>query len=164
MDRTVIVESQAVARGETEWAMNPHQREEYISLRKEIETLLADLSGVERNCLLAVAAVYVWLTSSETTLSQFDKLVAWGVPFLLVLFSALRSYSINQHLGVIGEYVRGIEKLNKPGGETAIGWETFFQEHGRGIQTRIRMWFWGALLVFTLVAWVLRGWCGFQTG
>jgi hypothetical protein len=78
------------------------------------------------------------------------------VPFLLAVFSALLSYSINQHFGVIGNYIKHLEKQNKPGGEIAIGWEHFFEKHGRGAQTKIRIWFWVALIVFTGAVWMLK--------
>jgi hypothetical protein len=135
-----------------------HQKEEYISLRKEIENSLADLSGLEKNRLVAVAAVYVWLVS-QTPPTGFDKSMGWGVPILLAMFGALRSYSLSQQLDIIGAYIREIEKLNKPGGEVAVGWETFFQKEGKRTQTKIRKGFWGVLSLFTLVVWVIRAWC-----
>ena len=132
-----------------------HQKEEYLSLRKEVENALADLSSLERNCLLAIAAVYVWLVS-QTLLSVSDKWLGWAVPVLLAVFGALRCYSIGRQLGLIGQYLRELEKLNKPGGESLIGWETFFDNVGRPLQTKIRIWFWGVLISFTVVVWVLK--------
>jgi hypothetical protein len=132
-----------------------HQKEEFLSLRKEVENALADLSSLERNCVLAMSAVYAWLIS-QASLGGLDKRIGWGIPVLLSVFSALRGYSLNRHLGVIGSYIRNIEKLNKPGGADAIGWETFFQETGRGIQTKIRIWFWGVLIAFAFGVWVIK--------
>jgi hypothetical protein len=132
-----------------------HQKEEYLALRKEVENALADLSSLERNCVLAMSAVYAWLISKGFS-AGMDGVLGWGIPLLLSLFGALRCYSINRHLGTMGAYIAKIEAINKPGGEEWVGWETFFRNTGGGIQTTIRMWFWGVLITFALVVWLLK--------
>jgi len=37
------------------------RKEEYLTLRKEIETQMTDLASLEKNCVLATAIVYAWL-------------------------------------------------------------------------------------------------------
>jgi|SRR5271157_5918497 len=97
-----------------------HQKEEYLSLRKEVENALADLSSLERNCVLAMSAVYAWLISKDS-LVGLDRQLGWGIPILLSVFGALRCYSINRHLGTIGTYIIKIEQLNNPRCECGSG-------------------------------------------
>ncbi len=135
-----------------------HQKEEYLALRKEVENALSDISTIERNCLLAISAVYVWLLSQNLSIA-LDKKTGWAVPVFLAIFSALRCYSIGEHLGIIGSYVKGIETINKPGGETNIGWEMYFELKGRQTQTKVRRWFWGLLIFLTTAVWLPRLFC-----
>jgi hypothetical protein len=136
-----------------------HRKEEYISLRKEIEAMLLELSTLERSCVLAIAAVYAWLAAPIAThqsLSPFHSAVAWGAPFFLAFFGALRAYSINKHFGTVGEYISKIEDVTKKEDPTFEGWEHFFaSDDRRGIQTRIRMWFWACLIAATLGIWAI---------
>ncbi|WNB74037.1 hypothetical protein [Methylomonas koyamae] len=135
-----------------------HQKEEYLTLRKEVENALSDISTIERNCLLAISAVYVWLFSQSLPIT-LDKKIGWAVPVFLAIFSALRCYSIGKHLVTIGRYIEGIEEINKPGGETNIGWETYFGLHGRQTQTKVRKWFWGLIIFLTTTVWLSRLFC-----
>jgi hypothetical protein len=135
-----------------------HQKEEYLSLRKEVENALSDISTIERNCVLAISAVYVWLLS-QSSLTAFDNKIGWAIPIFLAIFSALRCFSIGTHLDTIGSYIREIEAINKPAGETHKGWETYFNNYGRQTQTRVRKWFWGILIALTTLVWLPRLFC-----
>ena len=39
-------------------------KEEYLTLRKEIEDSVSELASLERQCVLATAGVYTWLATS----------------------------------------------------------------------------------------------------
>ena len=155
-----------------------HRKEEYVSLRKEIESMLSELSILEKNCVLAIAAVYSWLaTQSDAQQSQlhihtFYSFIGWGVPVFIAAFGAMRAYSINKHFGVIGRYMSSIEDITRTREPNFTGWEHFFSAGGHGTetnnsetqtnrpgtQTKIRMWFWGALIVATFCIWAFS-WC-----
>jgi hypothetical protein len=137
-----------------------HRKEEYLTLRKEIEEKLAELAFLERNCVIAIAVVYAWLTTEgrgkggTSALDGFEGFVAWGAPFLLSLFSAWRAYSINSHFGTVSDYVKTIESVTTQQDPTFVGWETFFaSDYRRGLQTSIRTKFWGALCAITGIIW-----------
>ncbi|GEM_PF-3840409 len=107
-----------------------HRKEEYLSLRKEIESMLLELSTLEKNCVLAIAAVYAWLAAPPTThsrLSPFHAIVAWGIPLFLPIFGSLRAYSINNHFGTIRKYILSIEDVTAKSDNTFKGWEHFFR-------------------------------------
>jgi len=132
-------------------------KEEYLSIRKEIETQLSELSALERNSLLAIAAVYSWLVvhSGGADGRQYVLTsMAWAIPCLIAIFGALRAYSINLHLGIMGGYLKEVETESRREGELPenLGWEHYFESAGRGAQTKVRMAFWGALILTTLVA------------
>ncbi|GAA0548653.1 hypothetical protein GCM10009098_15320 [Rheinheimera aquimaris] len=130
-----------------------HRKEEYLSLRKEIENSLSDLSTLEKNSLLGIAAVYSWLASQECLL-PFFAYVAAGVPFFISIFGALRAYSVNKHLGIIGAYINRIEVVTHPGDAEYAGWEHFFKSKGGGIQTKMRMYFWAFLAFANFAIWI----------
>src|ERR1700680_880766 len=103
-------------------------KEEYLSLRKEIETSLSEL---ERNSLLAIAAVYSWLVVHSGGADGHHYVFtsnAWAIPFLIAIFGAYRAYSINLHLGMIGRYLREVEMDSRRRGDLSenLGWEHYF--------------------------------------
>jgi hypothetical protein len=134
-------------------------KEEYLSLRKEIETQLSELSALERNSLLAIAAVYSWLVVHSGGADGHQYVFtpkAWAIPVLIAIFGALRAYSINLHLGMMGRYLREVEVDSRRRGELpeSLGWEHYFESASRGAQTKVRMAFWGALVLVTLLVWI----------
>ena len=42
-------------------------KEEYLTLRKEIESQMTELAQLERGCVLAAAIVYAWLGKDGST-------------------------------------------------------------------------------------------------
>lgn len=135
-----------------------HRKEEYLSLRKEIESALSELSALEKNSLLGIAAVYAWLASQDH-LAHFFKVVAASAPFFIASFGALRASSIGSHIALIGEYIRRIEVETKPGGPEIVGWETFFINATKGgFQTEVRVGFWVVLAAATFLVWIFS-WC-----
>jgi hypothetical protein len=134
-----------------------HQKEEYLSLRKEIEGMLAELSSLERNAILACAAVYSFITTyaiDKNGLTPFYRAVAFGTPVFISVFSALRAWSLNQHFGTLSTYMTKVEEVTALREEGFIGWEHFFaKDWRRGTQTRMRMGFWIFLVVATCTIW-----------
>ena len=134
-------------------------KEEYLSLRKEIETSLSELSALERNSLFAIAAVYSWLVVHSGGADGHHYVFtsnAWAIPFLIAIFGAYSAYSINLHLGMIGRYLREVEMDSRRRGDLSenLGWEHYFDGASRGAQTKVRMVFWGALALVTLLVWI----------
>lgn len=39
-------------------------KEEYLTLRREIEASVSELATLERQCVLATAAIYTWLVTA----------------------------------------------------------------------------------------------------
>jgi hypothetical protein len=123
------------------------EKEEYLTLRKEIENTMNEITSLEKNCLLANAAVFTWIitTGKSANISKFVTLI----PFFLTCFGAALCLSLNRHLGTISKYIRCIEERNNKN-NPKIGWEHYFNEEGRGFQGKVRTGYWVALLVGTL--------------
>lgn len=79
-------------------------KEEYLTLRKEVEAAVAELASLERNAILAIAAIYSWLVTAKLVI-PFSYL-AWSIPILISLFSALRSFNVGQHLQRLSAYIK----------------------------------------------------------
>lgn len=126
------------------------QKEEYLSLRKEIENYLAELASLERNCVIAVATAYTWIATTTTLQTSFAR-IAWWIPVLLPFFGGLRSLTIGKHLRVIGNYIRLIETkiLSCSDHKQRWGWEHFFLKHGNTQTTCLRILFWVSFFVFS---------------
>lgn len=131
--------------------MSELYKEEYQTLRKEVETAMSELNTLESGALLAVAGIFTWLVTHK--LEGFIRL-GWFIPFALVAFCILRAWAINRHLGWLGEYLMGHEEIHiQP---HLLGWEHFLSkpQNGlksrRGFRGRITYIFWGALLIVTI--------------
>jgi hypothetical protein len=139
-----------------------HRKEEYLTLRKEVEGMLAELSSLEKNAVLGIAAVYSWVTTQAIehhTVADFYRIVAFGTPVFIAFFCALRAYAINQHFGTTSDYMMKLEESTKRTDADFIGWEHFFRDHdNRGTQTRMRIAYWVCLVVATFAVWVVS-WC-----
>lgn len=79
-------------------------KEEYLTLRKEVELNLEELSSLEKSCVGGVAAIFAWVATNSADLEGFGKF-AWLVPILLPVFGALKAKAIGIHLGVLGKYL-----------------------------------------------------------
>lgn len=134
------------------------RKEEYLSLRKEIENCLAELSNLERNCVIGVAIAYSWVVTTES-LQGSSALAAWLVPATIPVYGAARSLAIGQQLGLLGRYLRTVEEkifpisvLTNPGCECHHdGWEHFFDKHGQSLTTRTRRLFWVSFLLLSIL-------------
>ena len=123
-------------------------KEEYQTLRKEVETAMSELNTLESSALLAVAAIFAWLVTHK---SDGVIRLGWFIPAALVFFCILRAWSINRHLGWLGEYLKGHESAHiQP---QLRGWEHFLGEPAigstkprRGFRGKVTYFFWGVLL------------------
>ena len=133
--------------------MNELCKEEYETLRKEVEAAMAELKELESRALLAVAAIFTWLVTQR---SEGLIRLGWLVPAALVLFFILRAIAINKHLGWLGEYLKQHEeKYMQP---DMLGWEHFLSEPcsgsrapRRSFRGKTTMWFWAILFVTTFL-------------
>ncbi|TBW07221.1 hypothetical protein E0E52_12455 [Azotobacter chroococcum] len=128
-------------------------KDEYQTLRKEVETAMSELNTLESAALLAVATIFSWLV---THASESVIRLGWFIPAILVFFCILRAWSINRHLGWLGEYLKEHETVFiQP---QLRGWEHFIGDPApetnkprRGFRGRLTFFFWVALLVTAVV-------------
>lgn len=136
------------------------RKEEYLALRKEIENNLAELSALERNCVIAASTAYAWV-ATNTSLQQEIVQTAWLVPALIPVYGAVRSKAIAKHLDLIGEYLRTVEARLLPKTdptETQDGWEHFFLGKTTSSTTKRRKEFWISLVLVAVLCSVLGFW------
>jgi hypothetical protein len=148
--------------------------EEYQTLRKEVETAMSELNSLESSALFGVAGIFAWLVTHK---SEGIVYPGWFIPIILVVFCSLRAWSINRHLGWLGEYLKRHESAGIR--SELPGWEHFLAESPgrpekplrgplgrmkdflleplirsngprRGLRGRITSLFWGVLLATTL--------------
>ena len=133
------------------------RKEEYLTLRKEIETQMSELALLERNCVLVAAVVYAWLVKDGASTSIAKA--GWFIPILFALFGALRSLSVGRHLFALGRYIHEIESTHLTDPALPKGWEHFLAapEQRRKVRTAITITFWVVFLVVTIVAAVVYG-------
>ncbi len=131
-------------------------KEEYLTLRKEVEVSMAELGTLETHCVFAVGAGYFWLATKPL---DGTFLIAWLIPPLVVVFGALRSWSIAKHLGWLGEYLSRIEARARVDETSCIGWEHFLTENDpkrlplaprRGFRGKVTTTFWWVFFFVTL--------------
>ena len=127
-------------------------KEEYQTLRKEVETAMSELNTLETAGLVAVAGIFAWLFANA---GKLPDSAAWYIPSVLVAMCCLRALMIGRHLGLLGNYIRRLEtRYLQP---RVQGWEHFLaaprwkggitRRSGRGMLTGL---FWIILLGATL--------------
>jgi hypothetical protein len=74
-------------------------------------------------------------------------------------FGALQAYSLSLHLGLMGMYLREIELDSRHKGELPenLGWEHCFESANSDALTKVRIAFWDALDLITLLVWISAG-------
>lgn len=134
--------------------MTDLHKEEYQTIRTEVETAMSELNALESGALLVAASVFAWLM----THNSHDMIAfGWFIPLALVMLCIIRAVSLNRHLGALGEYLKLYEdKFIQP---ELCGWEHFLDDPGKRESTtrresrgKTRLIFWGCLLAFTIVA------------
>ncbi len=125
-------------------------KEEYLALRKEIEASVSELATLERQCVLATAAIYTWLVTAGLKGGTVAQL-AWSIPVIISVFGALRSLSAGQHLRRLSCYIQEIEREVAQSNKHAKGWEHFHSQATlRKFRTKVRIAAWLTLILLTI--------------
>ena len=125
-------------------------KEEYLTLRKEVESAVDHLALMERYSIIASAAIYTW-TLSQAKLIKFPEPI-WFIPSILVLFCALRSFTIGSHLRRLSDYLKKIELEIAQFNKYATGWEHYHSSKTKNkYRTKITFSFWVVLLICTII-------------
>jgi hypothetical protein len=94
---------------------------EYESLRRELEIVLQDSRGLERNVVLAIGATWAWLYSKSGAPWTFL------IPCMFAILGAIRAHGINDTYTTFATYLSEIEEaFRKAGGPK--GWEHFLRD------------------------------------
>ena len=130
-------------------------KSQYEGLRREIELGLTESRSIERYAAIAAGAVWAWLATNGTSAGYGW---CWFIPIAFPILGGLRAYAILGHFGLIGSYLRLLEK--KVCDQNVPGWETFLQDpqkynpdapsKRRHSISRTGSFFWAGLLVATI--------------
>jgi hypothetical protein len=123
-------------------------------LKKEIAESVNEERMLERNSLLACAAVYTYLSSDKLLASDKTHAfppIAWYVPCAIALFGAYRTAMLMISITPRAQFLKRVERMILP--EKALeGWEDYFRVHYRfGVGASIWA-FWIGLIACTLIA------------
>ncbi|MFZ4856829.1 MAG: hypothetical protein ACOYL3_10570 [Desulfuromonadaceae bacterium] len=125
-------------------------KEEYLTLRREIEAAVSELATLERQCVLATAGIYTWLVTAGLK-GETLVYLAWSIPVILSTFGALRSLSTGQHLRRLSCYIQEIEREVAQSNKYAKGWEHFHSQATKNkFRTKVRVAAWLTLITLTL--------------
>ena len=125
------------------------KKEEYLTLRKEIETHMDELGKLERNCVLVSGAIYAWLAVHGTNDSFFK--LGWYIPSLFAVFGGLRSLSLAIHVKNLGLYIQQIERSELSDQQGPKGWEHYLESKPRLIRPSFEALFWIVFFAVTLL-------------
>jgi hypothetical protein len=116
--------------------------EEFKGLRKEVELLLEDYLGLERNVVVAIGASWAFL--------YHERLPAWTflIPCLFAVLGAVRAKGIMDAFGVLSGYLKKLEIAYRRE-SVLLGWEHSHQ--GTGF-SKGAVWFWSILIAATVLA------------
>lgn len=131
-------------------------KEEYLTLRKEIEAAILELGQLERNCVIAVAVAFTWVATQ--TLKHEIAQVAWLAPLLIPLYGAIRSRAIRKHLVVMANYIKTIEEVAIPDDVGVVGWEHYLEANNPGALSAASKQLWVALLLLSLLVSAIGFW------
>ncbi len=128
-------------------------KEEYLTLRKEIETHMIELGQLERNCVLAAAGVYAWLVKDG--INSPIAAIGWYIPVLFAVFGGMRSVSLGLHLISLGKYIMQIESTHFVDKSKPQGWEHHLASTKSPIRRISSVAFWIVFLLTTVAVGVL---------
>ena len=81
------------------------QKEEYASLRKEVESCMSDLGALEKAVVGGIAVIFAWVAKDGAS-AGVVALVAWLTPSVIALYGGLKAKAIASHLAVLSGYLR----------------------------------------------------------
>ncbi|MHC1789014.1 hypothetical protein [Solidesulfovibrio sp.] len=123
-------------------------KEELIALRREIESLTKELFNVERNCLVAVAAIYTWIFSNKGNNEITDLILL--VPLFIALIGTLQSLTLWNRIKLIRGYILTMEQNLIPSPNK--GWESFFKEKNNKFLSNYRIAYWVFFIFLILIS------------
>ena len=127
---------------------------EYEAVRTEIASQLSAIRALEVAALAGAGAIVSWLLAHPDVPG-----IAWLAPVALVGSAALRAKALYVSVKLLGEFLREREAaLAGPGCRAEARWETWREKHSAGVE-RAAYWFWGGLILTTVLAGALAVWC-----
>jgi hypothetical protein len=93
---------------------------EYDGLRQELLQLARGTYFLEAAVVAGIAGIYAWLAVHPDTLYGSR---GWWLPFLLVVFGALRYFAMMVRILEYADYLRRVEQEFL--GDLSLGWERF---------------------------------------
>jgi hypothetical protein len=126
------------------------QKEEYTTLRKEVESCMSELGTLEKACVGGVAAIFAWVAKDSGSYDGFAKL-AWLVPSVIPLYGSLKAKAIATHLDILGGYLRKIELAQLPDDSKVEGWQKYFEGTSPGERTRAAKNAWLGFTILTIL-------------
>lgn len=126
--------------------------EEYRTLRAEIEAVIHHMRNSERNCVVAVVAVYAWIATHPIR-PEF-KAATWLLPMAAPVFGALYYWSLQRHVRTVAKYLIQIEQFMLAGAPLN-GWEHHVNAQSKLTFNKAPILFWVGLNVLTLTLSVL---------
>jgi hypothetical protein len=124
------------------------QKDEYATLRKEVESCMTELASLEKVVVGGVAAIFAWV-AKDGAHSGYLAAVAWLVPTVVAPYGGLKEKAIESHLKILSGYLRKIEIAQLPPDSKVEGWEDYFEKNSLGKRTQVSKEAWGGLLVLT---------------
>jgi hypothetical protein len=124
---------------------------EFEYLKLEARDAISESRLIERNALIASAAVWAWFYAQPTRSAPL--LYLKFIPLLLCLLGFLRAYALHVRLRRISEYVSLKEK--QFGGNYTISWETHLNKMPWLLTT--------TSATFWVIVCCLNGWAAYAT-
>jgi len=125
-------------------------KEEYTTLRKEVEDCMRELATLEKVCVGGVAAIFAWVAKDSGSYQGFAKF-AWLVPSLIPIYGMMKAKAIELHLKVLGGYLRQIEISQLPSDAKVEGWQKYFEDKSPGERTKTARGAWIAFTILTIL-------------
>ena len=126
-------------------------KDEYATLRKEVENCMTELGTLEKTVVGGVAAIFAWVAKDGGGHNEIAAL-AWLVPTVIALYGGLKAKAIASHLEVLGGYLREIEVAQLPNDSKVIGWQAYFAKNSPGKRTRLAKEAWIGFIGLTVLA------------
>ena len=126
------------------------QRDEYATLRKEVESCMSELGTLEKTVVGGIAAIFAWVAKDDSNAGVLAA-IAWLIPSVIALYGGLKAKAIESHLKILSGYLRKIEEAQLPPDAKVEGWEKYFEHESPGKRTQVAKDAWIGLLVLTVI-------------